>query len=303
MNYDPNVPKELKEIQEWFAGIITQPIDDESHINPIAPSGKPIQEEAKKYIAPSPTLKSSERIELYNQQYWWRLLNTMQTTFPLITRLLGYHQFNDRIAIPFLQKYPSQHYSLSHLGERLPHWIKDEYQGEDKQLLIDSIAIDEAFNESFFAARQPPVTKNLSPEQAFSKKGRLQPHLFLFEMPYDLFSFRAEIQKKDPDFWSNHHFPNLEHALLDNGIHFPKLNQEQEYYFIIYRNLNNIVSWESISKAEYQLLQRFQNGSSIEEMCEWVSQNENTFLNDAQSNLQQWIQKWIARQWITQQQD
>jgi len=298
MTYDPHVPEELKEVQTWFSAIITQPIDQESHINPTAPSGNPIKEEAKNYIDPSPTLEPSERIEIYNQQYWWRLLNTLHDTFPLATRLLGYHKFNEYIATPYLEAFPSDHWSLAHLGDRLPLWLKEQYNREDKELLLDAIAIDDAFNKCFFAAHLSPLTSDRSPEEALAVTATLQPHISLFSLDYDLFRFRQEIKQKDPDFWSSHHYPNLKHALQENEHHFPEL-KKGKHHFIIYRSLKNQVLWDDLPESEYLLLKRFQQGTSIEESCQWLEQGEKSCLEEAQMHLQEWIQKWTANEWLT----
>ena len=78
MIFDKKVPLELKKTQEWFASIITRPIDVENQMMPISPSGVPMEEEAKRFIVPRPKLRADERIQIYNQQYWWRLLNILQ---------------------------------------------------------------------------------------------------------------------------------------------------------------------------------------------------------------------------------
>lgn len=298
MTYDPHVPEELKQVQSWFSGIITQPIDRESRIKPVAPSGKPIEEEAKKYIFPSPTLESSERIEIYNQQYWWRLLNTLHEIFPLATRLLGYHKFNEKVATPYLLAYPSDHWSLIHLGDRLPLWLKEQYHGEDKEILLDSVTVDEAFNSCFFAAHHQPITLKRTPEEALTVIAKLQSHIFLFSLGYDLFRFRQEIKQKDPDFWSNHHYPNLKHALSENEHHFPKL-KKGKYHFIIYRSTNNQVLWDDLKEGEYLLLKQFQKGTSIERCCQRLEQGVKTRLEEAQAHFQEWTQKWITNEWLT----
>ena len=82
--------KTLSTTLEWFASIITQPMDMHDTIHPYSPTGQLIAEESKKYIAPSECLQSHQRIELYNQQYWWRLFNVMQKNFPLVCRIFGY---------------------------------------------------------------------------------------------------------------------------------------------------------------------------------------------------------------------
>src|SRR4051812_44875922 len=109
MAFDAAVPTQLKRMQEWFASIITRPVDEESRINPLSPEGVPMEQEACRYITPSATLLPAQRIQIYNQQYWWRLLSIMHELYPLVTRLFGHRDFNQTIAIPYLVKYPPSH--------------------------------------------------------------------------------------------------------------------------------------------------------------------------------------------------
>jgi hypothetical protein len=133
MTFDSKVPTLLKETQEWFGSIISRAIDGNSQMNPISPTGRPMREEAWDHIRPSPTLQPAQRIQIYNQQYWWRLVNTLQESFPLVTRLFGFHAFNFTIAMPFLLKYPPNDWTLNSLGDRLPRWIEEEYKADDRQ--------------------------------------------------------------------------------------------------------------------------------------------------------------------------
>jgi len=305
MSFDQKVPGSLQGIQEWFASIITRPIDDQSHMDTISPSGCPMTEEAQKYVSPSPTLESHQRIELYNQQYWWRLLNTLHNSFPLVVRLLGYHNFNDRIAMPYLVKYPSHHWSLSFLGDRLDQWITEEYEGEDKQILRDAVQIDWAFNMSFFAQHQDSLTSDMTPDEmdpnvVLKRKACLQKHLYLFDLKYDLFKFRYEMKQKDPDFWSNHHYANLKHALNEGETHFPKLKQDRDYFFVLYRNARNAVVYEEMPEAEYRLLEKFREGATIEEVCHWLETQEEELYQKAIPDLQKWLESWIVKEWLTQ---
>lgn len=299
MSYDPNVPDQLKELQTWFAGVITQPVDNKNRISPVAPNGRSIEEEAARFIKPSAALKPEQRIQIYNQQYWWRLLNVMHSTYTMATRMLGRKKFNEKIAVPYIEAYPSEHYSVSHIGDRLLQWMEKQYNGPDKQILRDSIAIDDAMHNAFFKPAYPSLTEGNSPEEAIRIPAILQPYVTLFKMDYDLFNFRSEIHAKDPDYWSTHHFPNLEHAISEENGHFPKLKKGETYCFIVYRSRQNHVKWEKIELGQHALLSLFKKPTSIEQACEWLSGEGKDFLPEAALNLQNWIQGWIARQLLT----
>ncbi len=285
LGYDPHVPEQLKKIQQWFGGVIKQPIDDQSRINPIAPSGTPILKEATKYITPSPTLEPYQRIELYNQQYWWRLLKTLHEIYPLVTRLFGYHDFNQIIGVPYLQKYPPHHWSLNHLGDKLPQWVQEEYTASDQDLIYDAARIDWAYNEGFYAASLPSADSEQSdPTELFSQKMSLQPHVYLFKLRYDMFSFREAFLEKEPEYWEENDFPEM-----DKG----------EYHFVLYRNHANRLVWEKIDAGEFHLLERFQSGSSIEQACEWLETEKGELYQQATENLHHWIQRWIINKWLS----
>lgn len=290
MSYDPAVPLQLKRTQQWFASIIERPIDEEDRMNLISPSGQPMRQEACDYISPSPTLRPEQRIELYNQQYWWRLLKTMQESFPLVLRLFGYSSFNQLIATPYLVKYPSNHWSLLPLGDRLPQWIASEYHAEDKPLVSHAALVDCAFLHAFVCHQFPPIASELAAqdqEHLLNQKLVLQPYVHLFELPYDLFQFRVEFLKQKPEYWIENDFPPLEHL-------------EQPLHFVLYRNANKNVSIETVSLNEFLTLRQYVSGMTIDSLCQWLETqpHESALYQEASQNLHLWFQNWIARQWL-----
>ena len=290
MNYDEKVPSLLKKEQQWFGSIISRPIDEDSRMCPISPSGEPMEEEAALHIAPSPTLRPSQRIQIYNQQYWWRLLNTLQEVFPFLTRLFGYFEFNRTVGIPYLTKYPPRHWSLSLLGDRLSDWLKEEYRADDKELVVQAAELDWAFSCSFTEKAIPPVTLDqLSfPENTtiiFSKQLYIQPFIHLFAYDYDLFEYRKEFLKEEPDFWLNNEFPILDRS--------------RSYYYVLYRTKRNDLSWKEISKAELFILKLLQSGASLEDVCNRLQEQSSAIYEAAEENLQPWFQEWAQRGWLS----
>lgn len=294
MGFDAKTPYPLKNLQQWFASIITRPIDDDNRMNPISPQGQPMEKEAANYIVPSPTLNPDQRIELYNQQYWWRILNTLQEAYPLLLRLFGYHAFNNSIAFPYVMSYPSIHWSLNYIGERLPRWIEESYHAEDKRLVLHAAQIDCAYTQSFLAAQKPSLSlENLTEideaSGVSSQKLTLQPHVHDFKLPYDLFQFRMEMLNQDPDYWLENDFPALEH-----------LPEGQFLHFILFRTRRNQISFETLESSEAQLLTRLAQGATLDELCDWLGQHDPTsqLVMDASQKLHLWFQRWSAYQWL-----
>ncbi len=287
--FDVKVPNKLKKVQTWFGSIISRPIDEDSRMNPISPAGQPMEIEACDYICPSPTLRPAQRIQIYNQQYWWRLLNALHESFPMVTRLFGYHDFNRLLAIPYLTKYPPDHWSLNTLGHLLSDWINSDYNESDKQLVFDAAQIDWGFNHSFCCLQKEPILQsslpqNGDPSALLHKTICLQDHIYLFAMDYDLFTFRVEFLKEKPEYW------------IDND--FPMLNKEKKYHFVLSRNTHNDIQWKEISEGEYRLLKLIQSKITIENLCQWLEKQQGPLYEEAQHKLHLWFQEWIVCRWL-----
>jgi len=285
--YDKNVPGSLRTLQDWFASIITRPIDDQSRINPVAPNGESIETEAGRFIRPSSTLQAEERIEIYNQQYWWRLLNVLHETFPLTVRLFGYYDFNQKIAIPYLEAYPPNHWSLNTLGDTLSEWAEKNYNAADRELILNAVAIDWAYQASFYAAHYQSVNlveASQKNDVLLETPLHLQPHVHLFSLNNNLFAFREALLKKDVDEWLN--------------LDFPQLQKERRYHIILYRHPNYDLHWQELSEAAYEVLKRFEKAESIESLCHWLERQDEALVIEASEHLHHWFQQWAALQWI-----
>ena len=62
------------------------------------------------------------RLELYHEQYWRRLFNTLQEAFPRTARALGYFWFN-ALASHFLVAHPPQSFDLANAREGFFSWM------------------------------------------------------------------------------------------------------------------------------------------------------------------------------------
>lgn len=278
-----DIPNKLHTTQKWFAGVITTPLENGDTICPYRPDGASIAEESALYINPSPTLLPHKRIEIYNQQYWWRLLNLLHADFPLLTRLFGYDAFNKNIAVPYLSSYPPNHWSLQALGKRLPQWIEDCYNESDKQLVLDAAHLDLSFVLHFTDLQYPPadlakiVAEN--PQQLLHTPFVLQPCISFFVWEYNLFSFRQELLEKSVDYWMEHPRPDL-----------PK---DKIWSFIVYRTQNNYIVCKEIAQNEAFLLQLFTSGMSVADACAYIESLDDALYEDIAEHLQEWLLKWM----------
>lgn len=285
MSFDVRAPSALKECQKWFASIITRPLDVHNRMCSLSPTGNPMEKEACQYIAPSLSLKAHQRIELYNQQYWWRLLNVMHDIFPLVVRLFGYTDFNQSLGFPYLVTYYPKHWSLNTIGDKLPCWIKEAYHHADQQFVLDAALVDLSYNQSFLSGSRPALRaqNNHSLSAISSAKLYLQPYVHLFALNYNLFSFRDEMISQEPEYWIDHDFP-----LLHKG----------KKYFVLYRSPQWQIIWQEITTAEYCLLHCFKAGATISQACLKLEKQDADIVNPALPHIQEWFELWVAGDWL-----
>lgn len=262
--FDPDLPLRLKELQSWFGSVIASPLNPENRLLPQS-KGRDFRQEATCYILPRLKLESYERIGIYHQQYWWRLLSVLHENFPLLTRVLGYSTFNQKMAIPFLLDHPPKDFALCRLGEKLPAWIREKFPLEKGWKYFAQI--DWAANQSFwmgsFLQLELPLEGTLA----------LQPHAHLFSFPGDLFSFRETLLKEGVEYWQIHALPAVT----------PKRS-----FFLLYRSLENNLSWSKLSLNEYRMLRWIQKKVPLENICQQMEQK-----GDTQMPL--WLFHWAQR--------
>lgn len=279
------IPTEIRSIQEWFATVISQPLTESDAIQPISYSGNPVEEEAQKFISGSCKLKPHKRLEIYNQQFWFRLFNFLEANFPLTSRLLGRDKFK-KVATEFLVDNPPDHWSLTFLGKNFPKWIKPKNY---PKLIEHSIEIDALCYASSLSSKQPAISletfKNQDPNILLDTTLFLQPHLFLVHYPYDLFMFREEVLKRDLEYSRNTSTASLQ----ESDVH----------YFVVFRTRNNNLAWQNIRETEFQLLQMLQKGCTILTLCDWIEHQDTSLQTEMAKNVQKFVQRWILNEWLT----
>ena len=254
------VPPYLLEMQSWFGECISRP-----RVIPRADSK--ITEGIDKWISPGPQLSAEERLNIYHEQYWLRLLTILQKDYPTLLRLFSPNDFNRLIGESFLLQHPPDHWSLHFLGWLLPQWIKQTYREED-QLLVSQVALVDLAHEKVLLANAGPPLKD------FSKQVFLQPFVVLLELEADLFQFREEMLQEEPAYWTEHPFPKIKW-----GLKRP---------FALYLHQNRIL-YEEISQTQYQILTAFEKGATLEDAMDFA---------DESCNIADWFRTWAERNWL-----
>jgi hypothetical protein len=67
---------------------------------------------------------------------------------------------------------------------------------------------------------------------------------------------------------------------------------------VLYRNPNNGMSWIELDETAFAILKKFQNGSTIDAVVEWLEHQDAVIYEKASGYFQDWFQEWTARGWL-----
>jgi hypothetical protein len=108
----------LAELQRRFFELVTGP---EGVAKELARRGVPERELAA-IIAGDARATAVERLDVYANMYFFRILDVLRADYPKLAATLGDDAFHD-LATDYLQAHPSRHPSLRHVGAALPGFV------------------------------------------------------------------------------------------------------------------------------------------------------------------------------------
>ena len=175
----------LRTLQRWMGTAIFRDLTEAGGIQPRWGDGRKSSEVVAVRILPNARMAPVERLEVYNQQYWYRLLEALTEDFPGLKALLGDRAF-DRLCRDYLLAHPSRSWTLRNLGERLPGFIRGRTRGIPRAALAEDMARFEwAKVVAFDAESLPPASpESLASADPSCLRMKLQPHLSLLALRY-----------------------------------------------------------------------------------------------------------------------
>jgi hypothetical protein len=175
----------LAELQREMAAAVMMPLTADEDMRSHAPDGRPMSEVAERFIAPNTRLTPFERLEIYNRQYWFRVLNALAEDFPALRAVVGARAF-EKLSIEYLTVHPSRSFSLRNLGSKLAAWLAShpQWAGRRQRLALDVVKIEWAFVEAFDNSERTPLTLDQIATLDGGSRLGLQPHLQLLSLDY-----------------------------------------------------------------------------------------------------------------------
>jgi hypothetical protein len=263
----------LDQIQRAMFHAVRQPLTPSEGMRIKALDGISLTETADRIIRPNDRLTSFERLEIYNRQYWFRIISSMCDDFEGLRSLLGDKQFH-KLVTAYLIEHPSTSFSLRNLGSKLESWLgaHREYVSGVEKLAVDFVRLEWAEIDVFDSAALPAVSAADLLRMGHDPLLRLQPYIRLLELSAPVHDLLLTIRERRRERVKDGEDENAPVRKLSAR----SLPKPRKTYLAVHR-LENSVYFKDLEPEAFAMLKAFQGECAVSEAIEtpdWSGRSE-----------------------------
>jgi hypothetical protein len=290
-------PMDLARLQREMAAAVMQPLTPDENMRSTASDGRPMADVAATFIAPNSRLTAFERLEIYNRQYWYRVLGALAEDFPALRAVIGGRRF-EALSIAYLAEHPSRSFTLRNLGSKLPAWLAahPEHTGRRHRLAVDMAKMEWAFVEAFDAAGLAPLTQRQIAALQGDSRLALQPYLQLVALQYPADDLVLELHRREKRQTSEAGVAHEDDSGAQTAV--PKLRPRPTWLAVHRVDLS--VYYRRIGREEFQTLDALRSGSPLGEALEAGFAGSRIPDHKRAERVQEWFGDWAELGWICQ---
>ena len=288
----------LLALQRRMARAVMTPLTRGERMRNVSLTGRSMRAEAGAFIKPNDRLTSFERLEIYNRQYWFRILSALTDDFPGLRAVLGDRKF-DALAQAYLRDCPNTSFTLRNLGSKLEGWLDKHprFAGNRLNLAVDMVRLEWADIEAFDGASVPALKKeHIAGADPTTLRLRLQPYVQLLALRYPVDDLLLVVKGKnqdDDDFASN--------AISEK--HYGKrvaavARLKPTSIFLVVHRVDYFVYFRRIDEEEFKILTALRAGKTLERAITSAFRGSSIPEGERPENVAQWFHNWAALGWF-----
>lgn len=292
-----NLRMDLLTIQRQMAAAVMTPLTPSERMRNVAPDGRSLRKVANRIIKPNDRLTSFERMEIYNRQYWFRVLSGFAEDFPGLRAVLGTRAF-DKVAEAYLNDCPSKSFTMRNIGSQLEAWLRQhrKYAGPRQQLALDMVRLEWAEINAFDGKRETPLSAaDLAEANPAKLRLRLQPYVHLLDLRYPVDNLLLEVRKDAEDVsvasnaFSERHKTKRVKAFA---------SMKPSPIFLAVHRLGEEVYFRRLERDEFAILSFLRDGKSLNAAIEAGLRASPAPVSERPLLIQKWFQTWSTLGWF-----
>lgn len=288
----------LLSIQRDMARAVMTPLTPSERMRNAGHDGRSQRTVANGIIKANDRLTSFERLEIYNRQYWFRVLSGFSEDFPGLRAVLGDPLF-DKIAQAYLRDCPSRSFSMRNIGAQLASWLTTHpnFAGPRQQLALDMVRLEWAEINAFDGKRYDPLkAEDLTDTSSAKLRLKLQPHLSLLDLKYPVDDLVLRVRKDSTEVSIASNTLSERHKDKRSVSVVPLLKHTP--IFLAVHRMDEDVYFRRLEQKEFAILSRLRNGKSLGAAIEGVLRKSAMPDEGCLLLIQKWFQNWSALGWF-----
>ena len=232
-------------------------------------------DEIERDIVSTDDALAEHRLGAYYNAYRIRLIDCLAVDYQALEKYLGRRAFED-LALDYLARFPSTDPSVRWFGRNLPRYLRDCYQGAEREFLLELASYEWAKSSVFDAADseslvEPGEIAQLPPE----------------EWPALSFDFQPAVV------WLDLHWnvPQIEKAFADEADIPDRIRDQNPRRWLLWRH-DFKTYWRSLDVDEAWAIEQAAGGADFAFICEGLLE----WLDSGQVALRA---AGFLRQWVT----
>jgi hypothetical protein len=218
-------------------------------------------------------LSAEDRVDIYANMYFYRLLDVLKEDFPATLRVLGDDNFHN-LATGYLLEYPPTEPSVMYCGRYLPAFLHGHHLRERAAYIADLAALERALVEVFHgpdaAVLEADRLRAIAPEKWPALKMRTHPAVQILKLEYRV----AELLRA-----------------VEEGREWKPAGAGANQVIAWRRDAR--VFYRELEKAEARALQGARSGVRFAEICDLVAADRDG-TRDPVAELNRLLARWLS---------
>ncbi len=250
---------------------------------------------ADRFVKPNDRLTAFERLQIYNQQYWWRLLGAFAEDFRGLRAVLGERKF-DHLAVAYLEACGSHSWNLRNIGaELVPFLARNPMLTHPKSdLALDVARVEWARVLAFDDPERPVITpKQIARTPPDRLRLALQPYISLLELRYPVDDLMRSIKHQEISAVSN-----AVAATQSRNRRTISVRRSRSPIHLAVHRFQNSVYYKRLDSEAYELLVSLRTGATLEAACSAAFATSKELPQQSAARIQEWFARWMELGWF-----